>query len=119
MHCYREKEREDKRGSGVGFGRAGPSVAAAVLSSPHCSSGGFPESPAVLNKGQSSTRQSSKTCYFPSLPSNAIWNFERAGRRLLIVEFSVNIVLNDEERQPCGAWFTLYCIELVTSFVVI
>lgn len=82
MHCYGEKEGEDKRGSGVGFGRAGPSVAVAALTSHRCSSGGFPESPAVLNKGQSSTRQSSKTCYFSSLPSNASWNFEGAGHSL-------------------------------------
>lgn len=49
-----------------GGGVACPSVAVASLSSPHWSSGGFPESPAVLNKAQSSTRQCSKTCYFPT-----------------------------------------------------
>lgn len=77
VHSYREKEREDKRGWG-GPGRAGPSVTVASLSS--CwSSGGFPESPAVLNKGQSSTRQCSKICYFSSLPSNPDWNFEGEG----------------------------------------
>lgn len=77
MHSYREKDGEDKGGGGVG--RAGPSVAVASLSSPRWSSGGFPESPAVLNKGQSSTRQRSKTCYFSSLPSNPGWNFEGEG----------------------------------------
>lgn len=68
MHSYGEKEREYKGGRGAG--RAGPSVAVASLSSPRWSSGAFPESPAVLNKGQSSTRQCSKTCYFSLLPSN-------------------------------------------------
>jgi len=49
-------------------GRTAPSVAVASLSSPHWFSGGFPESPAALNKGQSSARQGSKTCYFSALP---------------------------------------------------
>lgn len=60
-------------------GRTAPSVAVASLSSPHCSSGGFPESPAALNKGQSSARQRSKTCYFPALPWNPDWSSQRAG----------------------------------------
>lgn len=73
VHSCRERERKDKGGGveGGGGGRAGPSVAVASLSS----SGGFPESPAVLNKGQSSTRQCSKTCYFSPLPSNSELEF--------------------------------------------
>lgn len=72
-----------QRGSGVGLGRAGPSVAVPSLSSSRCSSGAFPDSPAVPNKGQSSSRQRSKTCFiyssFRFLQMQA-WNF---GRRAL------------------------------------
>lgn len=52
--------------------------------SPHWSSGGFPKSPAVLNKGQSSSRQCSKTCYFSSLPSSPGWNFVEEACRLKV-----------------------------------
>lgn len=78
------RQREKTKGVRGGDGRAAPSVAVASLSSPRWSSGGFPESPAVLNKGQSSTRQCSKTSYFPSLPSNAGRNFEGEGCRLKV-----------------------------------
>lgn len=70
------RKKEKTKGVGWGAGRAGPSVAVASLSSPRWSFGGFPENPAVLNKGQSSTRQCIKTCCFSSLPSNLGWNFE-------------------------------------------
>lgn len=94
VHSYRDKEREDKGGV---CGGAGPSVAVASLSSPHWSSGGFPESPAVLNKSQSSTRQCSKTCYFSPLPSNPGWNFKRevvdnGGRYMDLKEVTIQML---------------------------
>lgn len=65
--CIGRKEKKE-RGGAWRDGRDAPSVTVASLSSPHRSSGGFPVNPAVLNKGQSSTRHSSKTCSFSALP---------------------------------------------------
>lgn len=55
-----------------------------LRSPPRQPSGGFPKNPAVLNKGQSSGRQRSKTCYFSSLSPNDGCGSEGAPCRLMV-----------------------------------